>query len=376
MSRSQPNQPPSFTSFADWCLHKDKLSEEAKKTVKELLGIAKTSDCYQASEILSNCTELKYFQEYWIRDISPLSSLVNLTSLDLQYSLIRDISPLSSLVNLTSLNLWHNSITDISPLSSLVNLTSLDLHYNGRITDISPLSSLVNLTSLDLKQNGITDISPLSSLVNLKKLDLSLSEITDISPLSSLVNLTYLNLNYNQITDISPLSSLVNLTYLNLDNNQITDISPLSSLVNLKELDLTDNQITDLSPLRSLNKLNDIWIYDVGLPKKYFYPQEQWQPQWLLSEKNAEIRRLLIQTIGYDRICQELEAIELDAWREYTLLGIDINVDEEPIYLLKMTCPSTGHIHVLRVPPDVNSAREAIRWVNWGIDPEEFAVQT
>ncbi|MEG4023441.1 hypothetical protein QT996_11640 [Microcoleus sp. S13C4] len=48
----------------------------------------------------------------------------------------------------------------------------------------------------------------------------------------------------------------------------------------------------------------------------------------------------------------------------------------EPIYLLKMTCPSTGHLHALRVPPKVRSAKEAISWVNWGIDPEEFQVQT
>jgi hypothetical protein len=118
-------------------------------------------------------------------------------------------------------------------------------------------------------------------------------------------------------------------------------------------------------------------IYDLYLPKKYFYPQHQWQAQWLLEEDNAELRRLLIQTIGYDRICQELQATELDSWREYTLLKIDIFDDiQHPTYLLKMTCPSTGYIHALRVPPDLNSAREAIRWVNWGIDPEEFAVQT
>lgn len=41
-----------------------------------------------------------------------------------------------------------------------------------------------------------------------------------------------------------------------------------------------------------------------------------------------------------------------------------------------MTCPSTGFIHILRVPPDTQSAREAICWVNWGIDPEEFQQQT
>jgi hypothetical protein len=117
--------------------------------------------------------------------------------------------------------------------------------------------------------------------------------------------------------------------------------------------------------------------HGVTLPEKYgkIHPQ-QWQSQWLLTEGNTELRRVLIQGIGYARICQELQAIELDTWQEYTLLKIDADVDEEAIYLLKMTCPSTSFIHALRVPPNMNSAREAIRWVNWGIDPEEFAVQT
>jgi hypothetical protein len=87
------------------------------------------------------------------------------------------------------------------------------------------------------------------------------------------------------------------------------------------------------------------------------------------------VRRLLIQEIGYDRICSELQATQLDSEQEYTLLRID-DADVEPMYLLKMTCPSTRFIHALRVPPNISSAREAIRWVNWGIDPLEFAVQT
>ncbi|NQE34462.1 DUF6745 domain-containing protein [Microcoleus asticus] len=105
-------------------------------------------------------------------------------------------------------------------------------------------------------------------------------------------------------------------------------------------------------------------------------PPQSWQASWLLTEDNAEVRRVLIQAIGYPRICQELQATELDTWQEYILLKIENNIDLEPIYLLKMTCPSTGHLHVLRVPPEVRSAKEAISWVNWGIDPEEFQVQT
>ncbi len=349
---SQPNQTTNFTTFADWCLHFDSLTEAAKHTVEVLLQYANTSDCYEADRILSN-----------------------LTQLDLDNNQIADISPLSALTNLTQLSFYQNQIADISPLNSLTNLTQLNLNYN-QIADISPLNSLTNLTQLNLNYNQIADISPLNALTNLTQLNLNYNQIADISPLNALTNLTYLDLDNNQIADISPLSALTNLTYLDLDNNQIADISPLSALTNLTELNLDNNQIADLSPLQSL-KLGYVRIYGVYLLNKYFFHQHQWQAQWLLSEGNVEIRRLLIQTIGYDRICQELEAIQLDAWREYTLLGIDINVHyEEPIYLLKMTCPSTGHIHSLRVPPDLKSAREAIRWVNWGIDPEEFAVQT
>ena len=124
----------------------------------------------------------------------------------------------------------------------------------------------------------------------------------------------------------------------------------------------------------------------VLLPENYgIIPTSEWKSQWLLSERNAELRRVLVQGVGYNRICEELGAVELDSWQEYSLLKIKnyIEVDEwesiddnEPMHLLKMICPSTRHIHFLRVPPDMTSAREAITWVNWGIDPEEFAVQT
>jgi Leucine Rich repeats (2 copies) len=124
-------------------------------------------------------------------------------------------------------------------------------------------------------------------------------------------------------------------------------------------------------------------IDGVTLPEKYgeIHPQH-WQSQWLLEEKNAGLKRILIQGIGYDRICQELEAIELDTWQEYTLLKIDFeddydrNNNTKPLFLLKMTCPSTGFVHALRVTPEMTSAREAVRWVNWDIDRDEFSVQT
>ena len=122
--------------------------------------------------------------------------------------------------------------------------------------------------------------------------------------------------------------------------------------------------------------------HGIWIPEKYgSIPSSEWCSHWLLNEKNAELRRILIQSFGYDRICKELGAIELDSWNEYTLLKIE-NYTElksrrsknlpEPMHLLKMTCPSTGFIHFLRVPPDITSARESIRWVNWGLDPKNL----
>lgn len=153
----------------------------------------------------------------------------------------------------------------------------------------------------------------------------------------------------------------------------------IGELKNLKEISISNNPIQDLSALANHPNQNlQVFAFGAGFfqLQQYWTHLSQWQAKWLLTENNAEIRRVLIQQIGYDRICEELQTIELDSWREYTLLKMDAEVDVEPIHLLKMTCPSTNHIHVLRVPPDLTSAREAIRWANWDIDPEAFAAET
>ena len=256
MSEKKPNEPMSFSSFADWCRHIDSLSEEARHTVKVLLKKARTDDPQAAEQILSSMTTLD-LGDNRMTDFSFLASLTNLTTLDLRYNKITDISFLASLTNLAELDLYNNQITDISFLGSLTNLTTLDIGRN-KITDISFLGSLTNLTTLDIGHNKITDISFLGSLTNLTTLILAYNQITDISFLGSLTNLTTLYLGSNHITDISFLGSLTNLTTLHLDYNQITDISFLGSLTNLTTLDLNNNQITDISFLGSLTNLTTL----------------------------------------------------------------------------------------------------------------------
>ena len=91
-----------------------------------------------------------------------------------------------------------NKIQDVSPLSTLINLQELWLDYN-RIQDVSPLSTLINLQELRLENNQIQDVSPLSTLINLHELHLIGNNIQDVSPLSTLINAQYLGLGDNRI---------------------------------------------------------------------------------------------------------------------------------------------------------------------------------
>ena len=278
MPEPQANQPINFSSFADWCLHFDSLSQAARHTVEVLLKCAGTSDIDEANGILSSRNKLTisrnqisditplqslthlthlYLYNHQISDITPLKSLTHLKTLDVRDNHISDITPLQSLTNLTSLNLSNNQISDISFLQSMTNLTELDLRGN-QISDITSLLSLTNLTELDLRHNQISNITSLQFLTNLTELDLRDNQISDITPLQFLTNLTEQDLRNNQISDITSLQFLTHLTELDLHNNQISDITPLQSLTHLKTLDLRDNQISDHTPLLSLTNLTEL----------------------------------------------------------------------------------------------------------------------
>lgn len=204
---AQGNTSTSPKTFREWCLEKANQTPQVQKTIDALLLRVQTQDCTQASRTLR----------------------------------LR-----------TTLDLTNASLTDLSPLSSLTQLTSLNLAGN-LVTDLRPLTFLTRLTSLDLTRNYFRDV------------DAGTFEIKDFSPLASLSQLTNLNLSYNQIRSLNSLPSLKQLTNLNLSNNQITDLKFLASLPKLVNLDLSNNyyqtydidgvseRITDLGPLFSFN---------------------------------------------------------------------------------------------------------------------------
>ena len=216
------------------------LTELKTTSITDLTGL----------EYAKNLTKLRIDNTFFHRrsytgsrrivDISALSSLSGLISLELIRNHIVDLTPLESLIHLKELNLKENRIEDISALSSLYNLETLNLDHNYLI-DVSALQALSKIKFLGLQYNRIHDVRVLSSLTELEFLYLRNNNISDISALSGLKKLRRLNLYKNQIYDITPLSSLENLSGVSLSFNNISDASVLSSLPNLKNVDITNN---------------------------------------------------------------------------------------------------------------------------------------
>jgi leucine-rich repeat protein SHOC2 len=319
------------------------------------------------------------------------STVLNLRSNQLM-SLPESIGNLPDLAELYLHNNQLRSLPD--SIGDLSNLTWLSLGRNQLTSLPEIVGSLHNLIKLFLYSNRLTSLpDSIGNLSNLLKLDLNGNQLTNLpKSIGSLSNLAQLDLRNNQLTSLpDSIGNLSNLAGLYLDNNQLTSLpDSIGSLSNLTELGLMGNSLVDLSVLQKLPNLNTVIFFNIQLPRRYWTKFSEWKPEWLSDEDNAEIRRVLIEQVGYEKICAELNAVTLDTWREYTLIKIDEaeKVDPyddyygdfepyyEPMVLLKMTCPSTAHIHILRVPPEMVSAEAAITWVNQGIHPDDFAVQT
>ena len=221
-------------------------------------------------------------------DLSMLSTLVNLEYLNLSRSIFSGFNEYSSGIpnfpKLISLDLSKNgggsgsggfdsslTLKNLTSISKLTTLETLDLHSNS-LDDISPVASLTQLSYLDLHDNvSVNDIwypgstekrifqilqhlESLSSLTKLKYLDLSYTGIdsSDIEILATLTNLTSLMLdsNYLRDSDVINFPILENLKTLSLSTNLLTTVEFLSGL-SLKYLDLSHNCIEDFSSLQA-----------------------------------------------------------------------------------------------------------------------------
>lgn len=264
-----------------------------------------------------------------ISNLEPLASLPWLTNLELTGHRFSDIKPLTHLVNLRSLTISDNTIIhtnervelNLESLTSLTQLTTLNLADTG-IRDLNFLYALSSLQELDVSNNPIEDLTPILALPNLKKVKarallgnalpiecpefvvcdfdpppptdfiehcefvkgLNTSDraswpttgtikamasavyqsiydwtLLDCNALgTSLSEKTSLNLEDYGLKDLTPVGFFSQLTTLKIKYGKLQNLQPLANLVNLTKLDLQYSNITDPTPLWSLPKLNTL----------------------------------------------------------------------------------------------------------------------
>ena len=95
----------------------------------------------------------------------------------------------------------------------------------------------------------------------------------------------------------------------------------------------------------------------------------------VLSQTNAELRRVLLERYGLERFMVDADAEILDEDRDAggvrKLLRVALEGDEDLVCVL-VHCPSTGGRYLLRVPPTMTSCHQAIAWTAGFDDPSLY----
>lgn len=97
--------------------------------------------------------------------------------------------------------------------------------------------------------------------------------------------------------------------------------------------------------------------------------------QDILDTENVELRRVLLERLGYETFLQQVGGLvrdrDRDAGGERQLVCVPFE-DDEPLMVLKVTCPSTGYTHILRVPPYMRSCHQAAAWIAGFDNPDDY----
>jgi hypothetical protein len=137
-------------------------------------------------------------------------------------------------------------------------------------------------------------------------------------------------------------------------------------------IELAGSGLRDLPP--SLEGVRIRWR-GVPVTRRVAFEPETITAAEVLGERNAELRRALLERMGYERFIREAGAKVRDQDRdpggERRLLHVPIP-DDEDLVCLAVICPSTGRQYLLRVPPRTRTCREAAAWIAGFDNPKDY----
>jgi len=106
------------------------------------------------------------------------------------------------------------------------------------------------------------------------------------------------------------------------------------------------------------------WYNGVEVPKEWITDTLAQDPKLAFTHRNVEQRRVFVDLCGWERIVSRLSTKQLDKSVYGTLLEVQGFDDDEgkPARFCEVICTTTGRKYVTRVPPDVQTARQALAW--------------
>ncbi|MDH5681245.1 MAG: leucine-rich repeat domain-containing protein [Spirochaetota bacterium] len=268
-------------------------------------------------------------------------------------------------------------------IGELSNLQRLNLHDNQLKALPESLGNLSQLRYVNLSDNNLCSLPDnIGKLESLEEFNLSDNELSHLpDSMGNLKNIRELNLSNNRLSRLpESICELEHIERLDISHNQIKTLpDSFQQLSKLNYFTLDVLAIANLKKPLNHYTTSDILFQIDGI---YVDPPEQcldqafseWKEEWLLEFSNVEHRMMLVKVLGYERIMKKLGSVtlhkELDSFgNEMELHKIELSSKvksgeepEEDIVLLKVVCPSTGKIHILRVPPDMTNCEKARRW--------------
>ncbi|MBX7223565.1 MAG: hypothetical protein K1Y36_26870 [Blastocatellia bacterium] len=123
--------------------------------------------------------------------------------------------------------------------------------------------------------------------------------------------------------------------------------------------------------------MQDVQLRWRGVPisRQIAFQPETIAPQSILDEPNAELRRVMLERVGYEAFLKQTTYQVLDRDRdaggERNLLRVEF-ADDEPLVCVSVFCPSTGRQYLIRVPPAMQTCHQAVAWIAGFTNPNEY----
>ena len=259
----------------------------------------------------------------------------------------------------------------IAPGSSLVHLPDdfsvefrLDLRESSQLTR---LPARLKVGSLVLR--GCTALEQLPEGLDVCFLDLQGCRRLRSWPKSAAVRDGHLNLAGTGFTTLPPGVRQV----AQLDLRDCASITALPNDLEVRSwIDVGGSGLTQLP--HGLRDAHLRWR-GVAVPERVAFRAETLTAEEILKEPNAEVRRVMLERVGFEWFFRNAGGEMLDQDRDpggaRRLLRVPLPEDE-PLVCLSVACPSTGRQYALRVPPSMTTCRQAAAWMAGFEDPNDY----